>query len=218
MNDAGTDHLNIVSGASNATTGLVVQTGGNVGIGTTLPSALLSVGATSQFQVDTSGNITTSGDLALNGGDITTTAATFNIANGTATTINIGGTAATTLNFGADGNLTRAINIGTGTGVDTINIGTGLTGADIINIGSTAAGALTVRSGAALTLAGSTNSIIDFPNFDVATTGNITTQAGYGLDTNAAGVLALGNITATTVNIGNTAATTLSLGALGNLD
>ncbi|MFZ2150170.1 MAG: hypothetical protein WAV15_03350 [Minisyncoccia bacterium] len=43
MNDAATDYLNINVGATNATAGLVVQTGGNVGIGTTVPGYLLDV-------------------------------------------------------------------------------------------------------------------------------------------------------------------------------
>ena len=38
-------------------------------------------------------------DLAVNGGDLTTTASTFNLVNATATTVNIGG-AATAINFG----------------------------------------------------------------------------------------------------------------------
>ena len=48
------------------------------------------------------GNITTSGDLAVNGGDMTTNQTTFNILNNTATTINAFG-AATTLNIGVSG-------------------------------------------------------------------------------------------------------------------
>src|SRR3990170_4089911 len=43
MNDAATDYLNIVSGTSNSTAGLVVQTGGNVGIGTTTPNDKLEL-------------------------------------------------------------------------------------------------------------------------------------------------------------------------------
>ena len=46
-------------------------------------------------------NITATGDLAVNGGDITTTATTFNLLNTTATTLNIGGGATTALNIGA---------------------------------------------------------------------------------------------------------------------
>lgn len=47
-----------------------------------------------------SGNTTVSGDLAVNGGDITTTSATANLVNATATTVNIGG-AATAVALGA---------------------------------------------------------------------------------------------------------------------
>ena len=45
--------------------------------------------------------LTLTGDLAVNGGDITTSAATFNIATTNATTINLGTTGATTLGFGS---------------------------------------------------------------------------------------------------------------------
>ena len=45
-------------------------------------------------------NLTVDLDLGVNGGDITTTAGTFNLVNATATTLNIGG-AATTVNIGA---------------------------------------------------------------------------------------------------------------------
>ena len=44
--------------------------------------------------------LTLTGDLAVNGGDITTSAATFHIATGTATTINVGTTDATAVNIG----------------------------------------------------------------------------------------------------------------------
>ncbi|MBU0998297.1 hypothetical protein KJ570_02110, partial [Patescibacteria group bacterium] len=112
-------------------------------------------------------------------------------------------------------NIAKTINLGTGTAIDTINIGTETTSADIVNIGSVNAGNVTLVTAAildvdaatvnidgstainigttadkpididattfdldasgALTLTGASNSVIDFPNFDVATTGNITT-------------------------------------------
>jgi hypothetical protein len=81
-----------------------------------------------------------------------------------------------------------------------------LSDADIVN-------AINVGSNVILGTAG----VIDFTNFDVATTGHVTVQPGYGIDTNAAGELKLGDTTATTVSIGGTAATTLSLGAGGSL-
>jgi hypothetical protein len=86
-----------------------------------------------------------------------------------------------------------------------------------LTVRTVTSGTLAATAAGAMELTGGTNSKIDFPNFDVATTGNITVAAGQGLDTNAAGILALGNTTATTVNIGNTAATTIAIGAGGAL-
>jgi hypothetical protein len=50
--------------------------------------------------LDASGNTDLPGNIAVNGGDITTTATTFNLVNATATTLNIGA-AATTIGIGA---------------------------------------------------------------------------------------------------------------------
>lgn len=55
-----------------------------------------------------SGNMTIGGDLAVNGGDITSTATTFNLLNATVTTLNLAGAG-------------TAISIGAGTGTTTIN-------------------------------------------------------------------------------------------------
>jgi hypothetical protein len=54
-------------------------------------------------------NLTISGDLAINGGDVTTTATTFNLVNGTATSVNFGG-AATALVMGAATGITTVRN------------------------------------------------------------------------------------------------------------
>ncbi len=86
-----------------------------------------------------------------------------------------------------------------------------------LTIETATSGVLAITSAGALNLTGATSSSIDFPNFDVASTGHITVQPGYGLDTNAAGILNLGNTTSTTINIGNSAATTIALGAGGSL-
>lgn len=58
--------------------------------------------------VSSSVTITTAGDVAVNGGDITSTATTFNLLNSTVTSLNVGG-AATTMSVGA------------GTGATTVN-------------------------------------------------------------------------------------------------
>lgn len=62
-----------------------------------------------------------------------------------------------------------------------------------------------------------TTGLINYTNFDVAATGHVTTQAGYGIDVNAGGELKVGDTTATTLGIGGTAATTINLGAAGAL-
>ena len=77
-------------------------------------------------------DITLTGDIAVNGGDITTSAATFNVATTNATTINVGTTGATAVNVG-NGSSTTTVNNrlvvtgdlvvnGTTTTVDTTNI------------------------------------------------------------------------------------------------
>lgn len=222
-----------------------IETDANVDI-----AGNLTVAGTQTF----SGDQTITGDLAVNGGDITSTATTFNLLNGTVTTLNIGG-ALTALNL-ADSTTVKTIDIGgvTSDGTDTINISTsGGTNADTISIGNsnastavaitggddwsmTGTGILTMSASAAQTTAilatdtdytnalsvGDNNIIgttgaIDYTNFDVSTGGNITVAAGVGIDTNAAGILTIGNTTATTINIGNAAATTVAVGAGGAL-
>lgn len=64
--------------------------------------------------------VTLSGDAAVNGGDITTTAGTFNLINTNATTLNIGGAA-------------TAVGIGAGTGNTTVNNNLVVTGNLTIN-------------------------------------------------------------------------------------
>jgi hypothetical protein len=77
-------------------------------------------------------DVTLTGDIAVNGGDITTSAATFNVATTNATTINVGTTGATAVNVG-NGSSTTTVNNrlvvtgdlvvnGTTTTVDTTNI------------------------------------------------------------------------------------------------
>jgi len=65
--------------------------------GAGLVYAPLSVGA-----ITSTGNFTTSGDVAINGGDLTSTATTFNLLNATVTTLNIGG-GASAIALGAAG-------------------------------------------------------------------------------------------------------------------
>jgi len=65
---------------------------GNLGVGTNTPTEVLDVAGNGKF----------SGDVAVNGGDITTTSTTANIFTNTATTINIGGAGDGTLAGGGE--------------------------------------------------------------------------------------------------------------------
>jgi len=132
------------------------------------------------FDVDTNGHITVQGGYGLDTG----AAGILNLGDTTATTLNLGTTAATTLNLGAGGALTRAINLGTGTGADTINIGTGLTTADDINIGGLATSHLDITG--ITNFAGGTTYYVDssgnakFLDLQVADTGNPGLSIGDG--------------------------------------
>ena len=102
----------------------------------------LEVGSTVTADAAT-GNITTSGDVAVNGGDITTTSATATVVNTNATTVNIAG-AGTTVAIGANSGTLTIRNptvVGTqttqnlyNTVATTLNIGGGATTA--VNIGN----------------------------------------------------------------------------------
>lgn len=92
--------------------------------------------------------VTLTGDIAVNGGDITTTAGTFNLINTNATTLNIGG-AATVLNVGASAgqtNILGDLNLATGKVLEindvTILSATGL-GSSVVSSSLTSVGTIT---------------------------------------------------------------------------
>ena len=58
-------------------------------------------------------DLTLGGDVAINGGDITTSALSFNLLDSTVTTLNIGG-AATTMNYGPGGATATTLNFAGG--------------------------------------------------------------------------------------------------------
>lgn len=89
-----------------ATRFVIDEANGNVGIGTdSTPDTVLDVqgtfscGTNGEMSVDVSGNVTAI-DVAVNGGDITTTAATMNLIPSAATAINIGTTTSADINIG----------------------------------------------------------------------------------------------------------------------
>lgn len=135
----------------------------NINSGTVSFSSYAALaGAT--FTGDVSGtNITLSGDIAVNGGDITTTNTTATLFNTNATTLSIGG-AATTFNIGPASNTSTTINIGpSGTALATINIGNSSFDA-AINIGTNVGTASDITIGSStyttLGLRGSTINIV----------------------------------------------------------
>jgi len=91
----------------------------------TLTSIAVSGAASFGSTIAVTGAGTITGDLAVNGGDITTTAATATVFNATATTLNIG-QAATTVSVGALTGTTTVRNglTVTGTFTATVNGGT----------------------------------------------------------------------------------------------
>jgi hypothetical protein len=123
--------------------------------------------------------LTVVGDVAVNGGDLTTTSATATLFNSNATTLNIGG-AATTVNIGGT---TAAITLGGGSSsgvtikgnltVDgtttTINSTTLTVDDKNIEIGSVAVPTDTTADGGGITLKGATDKTITW--FDNSTTG-----------------------------------------------
>lgn len=131
------------------------------------------------FDVDANGHITVQSAYGLD----VNSAGELKLGDTTATTVSLGTTAATTINVGAGGALARAIDIGTGTGVDTINIGTGGTSADIIRIGDASADlALTdadwsITTGGALTVTSIVNSGTSDLQGDISDSGGALTVA-----------------------------------------
>lgn len=98
-----------VAGATTLSSTLAVTGASTLTGAVTMASTLAVTGAT-----------TITGDLAVNGGDLTSTATTFNLLNATVTTLNIGG-AANTINIGAQA--AYFTNAGWNTGVLTNMLG-----------------------------------------------------------------------------------------------
>ena len=175
-------------------------------------------------------DVTLTGDLAVNGGDITTTATTFNLVNANATTVNFAG-AATTLEIGAATGTTNInnnldvdgdVNIDGGDlTVSTLTFNLANTNATTVNF---AGAATTIEIGAATGTTNINNNLdvdgdvnIDGGDLTVSTTtfNLANTTATTGNLFGAATTLNLANATAAqTISIGNasTAASTYNLG------
>ena len=159
-----------ISGATGAVTisATGIPTGNVVGPASATDNAIVRFDGTTGKLIqnstvtiaDTTGNITTNGDIAVNGGDITTTQTTASVFNATATTVNVGG-AATTMNVAATGSIVNfggdinvvggditapalgIANLYNSTVIGTINIGNSVT--TEVNIGGVVTGQVQIK-------------------------------------------------------------------------
>lgn len=164
---------------------------------------------TASGNVDVTNGITVAGDIAANGGDITTDETTFNLINDTATTLNIGG-AATTLELGAASGTTSVNNnldVDLDVNIDGGNLTTNQTTFNLLDTNATTVNAF----GAATTLElGAATGTLTVHNAVLDADGNVNVDGGA-LTTNGTD-FDLVNTNATTVNFAG-AATALSIGA-----
>jgi hypothetical protein len=154
----------------------------------------------SNFQLG--GNLTVGGDVSINGGDLTTTATTFNLLNTVATTINFAGDA-TSLTIGSTTGSTSIRNLlaaGSNVSIAGNTLSTTNTSFNLLNTNVTSLNAF----GAATSLSIGAPTGTTLINNDL-------TIAGAALRTNAT-VFSLLNATATTINAFG-AATTISIGS-----
>jgi len=151
---------------------------------------------------NSTGNVTLSGDLAVNGGDITTSASTFNLVNSTATTVNIAGGATSAVNIG------NASGTTTVSGILTCSSDVAVNGSNITTTSSTVNMFTGARS-----LTFNLGSTSDISTITVGRSGNVsTTNIGVGNNTTAGATKTI-NIGTNTgpsatcnVNIGSSAA------------
>ena len=231
---AGSGGLNLTpTGAANINVNNNQVTNINTGTSNTLVSIGGGSGTlaidTTVFDVTAAGLLTTSDDIAINGGDLTSTSSTFNLldAASNSTTIEIGGvttdlgntvsiaTNATTADTIAIGNTTATTTLALNSG--TWNMASGgvltmtATSAQTVALVVTDTDYTTALSVGDNNIAGTTFSLIgttatiNFDNFDVSSAGAVTVAGGQGIDTNGAGALALGNVNSTSVSICNSA-------------
>jgi len=238
-----------------AGSGVSVTTGSNgaVTIASTASGASFVAGSDTQIQFNDGGTfggdagltynkttdtLTIAGDLAVNGGDITSSATTFNLLNGTVTTLNLAG-AGTDINVGSNGAgslyLKNAAVYISGTsvhaGASTFNgnVTLGDASADTVTVNGTTtfAGAAVTTTFAGNSQVGGLLGVTGSAGFngnvtlgdaaaDTVTVNGTTTFAGSSVTTTFAGDVAVngGDMTssATTFNLLNSTVTTLNVG------
>jgi len=193
---------------------VLLTTTGAASLGSTLGVSGNFAVDTNKFTVNaTSGDTVIAGDLAVNGGDLTTSQTTFNLLNTTATTLNVGG-AATTVSIGANSGTTTVNNNLTITGDLTVNgttttvNSTTLTVDDKnIELASTASPSDVSADGAGITIKGTTDKTFNWVDATDAFT------SSENLEIAAGKTVALSGSTSgkTTLNVLATASGTLTL-------
>ena len=155
------------------------------------------------------GDVTASGDIAVNGGDITSTATTFNLLNSTVTGLNVGG-AANTVVIGGTGGTTTIRNAGTNiNGTLTVTGATVLQGALTLNSSLTVTGATTFQGALSTNSTLSVTSNATFASNIIVNGGSIqTTSSTFNLITNTASIINIGTVSGSSINIGNGGSTT----------
>jgi hypothetical protein len=193
---ASTTNIAIGSPTSGTKT-INVGTGGASGSTTNITLGSATSGAISNITLNGAVGITD--DLAVNGGDITTSSGTFNLLNTNATTINFGG-AATTVNIGAATGTATIKNANVVLDGDlAVNGGDITTSSEIFNIGNTASTAQTINLGTAATATSTTKEINIGTGGASGSTTNITIGSTVGgtLTLNSPSVVIPGNLTVT---------------------
>ena len=201
-------------------TGDLVSSTKTINIGTgggSSTTTAINIGSTAGTSTTTNnGNLTVTGDLAVNGADITTTATgTATVFNTNATTVNAFGAATTATIAGASA--AQTVNIATGataSGTKTLNLGTNgqLGSTTNVNIGSNENSTTTINSA---TLAGSalnaTQNVFNTTHTTVNAFGAATALT-MGANTTATTTIRGGTLVGntTTQNVFNTTATTVN--------
>ena len=194
----------VLQGAASFNSTLTV-TGATVVQGALSTNGALSVTGTSTLI----GDVTASGDIAVNGGDITSTATTFNLLNATVTGLNLGG-AANTVVLGGTGGTATIRNAGTNiNGTLTVTGATVLQGALTLNSSLTVTGATTFQGALSTNSTLSVTSNATFASNIIVNGGSIqTTSSTFNLVTNTASVINIGTTSGSSINIGNGGSTT----------
>lgn len=170
----------------------------------------LTIGATTGTATIRNASTVVTGDLAVNGGDITTSAASFNLVNATATTVNIAG-AGTTVSIGAATGTTTINNANTVvTGDLAINGGDVTTSATTFNLVDATVTTLNLAGAATSVTIGATTGTATIRNANTAITGDLAVNGGD--LTSSAATFNLLDATVTTLNFAR-AGTAITIGA-----